>query len=405
MTEPVRTSPRRAAVRWAAAVEVLAEVRRQPGVTRAELARRLALTSGSTTEVCGRLRELQLLSERPATRIGRGRPTTTLHPHPAGALVAVVDVQHEHVTAAVVDTTGQLLGRQTHRPVQRSAPEVLGVLRQLLTATSREHGHRVRAVSLSVAGTVAKGRVVQASTLGWDGVDVAASVPPALSGLPLLVTNDATAAGLAEARTPAARAARAVLYLTVAVGIGGALVVAGRPQDGAHGAGGELGHLPFGDGSQSCPCGARGCWDLEVDGRAMARHRGQPPPADPYTYAEQTLLSLSDRTRPDRGTGEAVTRCAQALGSGIAGLVNALDVDHVVLGGLAPSLRDAAEPSFTTALTGGLMRWRREHSPTITDAVHGADASVLGAAEIGLDHLLTETGLSTWAAQQNGTPR
>ena len=84
-----------------------------------------------------------------------------------------------------------------------------------------------------------------------------------------MVGNDATLAGLAEARTGAARGAATALHLIVAVGIGGTLVVNGDPVTGSQGAAGEYGHVPFADPSMVCPCGARGCWDLTVDGRAI----------------------------------------------------------------------------------------------------------------------------------------
>lgn len=397
------TSARQAGVRWTSAAQVLDQVRRRPGITRTEVAHRLALTSSSATQICARLRDLDLLVEQPAPPVGRGRPTTTLNPHPAGPLTAVVDVQHEVVTAAVADASGHLHERTSHRPAQRSPHEVLAVVREMLGAIEGRHGQRVRAVSLSVAATIDRARVLQAATLGWEGVDLTAAVPRALADRPLVVTNDATAAALAEARTPVTAGARAVLYLTITVGIGGALVSEGRALGGAHGAGGELGHLPFGSPDQPCPCGANGCWDVEVDGRAMARHRDHPSPADPYTYAQKTLAEAANAGDP--GAQQAAQRCARALGTGIAGLVNALDADHVVLGGLAPDLRRTAPRPFADAFTAGLMRWRRAQAPPITDTVHGADVSLLGAAEIGLDHALSDTGLSSWAALHNGAPR
>ncbi len=65
------------------------------------------------------------------------------------------------------------------------------------------------------------------------------------AGLPLVVGNDATMAAVAEAR--ARPAVGALLHLVLEVGIGGALVLDGRPLQGARGLAGEFGHLPFGD--------------------------------------------------------------------------------------------------------------------------------------------------------------
>lgn len=175
------------------------------------------------------------------------------------------------------------------------------------------------------------------------------------------------------------------------VGVGGTLVVDGQPARGATGAGGEFGHLPFGDRTLRCPCGALGCWDVTVDGRALARHLGDPPPPDPRTYANAVL----DRT--DAAARTAVEHTAGNLGRGIAGLVNALDPDVVTLGGLAAPLRAAAGPAFTTAFADGLMTFRRAAPPPLRAAALGDDAALHGAAATGLDAVLTEESLSAWA--------
>ena len=190
---------------------------------------------------------------------------------------------------------------------------VLGQLADAIGRIYRRNSKRVRAIAVAVAGTVSDARLVQFTSRGWNDVDlsVLAAKIPARANIPLLLGNDATLAGLAEARTGAARFASTALYLIVAQGIGGTLVVGGEPLDGAHGAAGEYGHIPFGDPKLFCPCGARGCWDLTVDGRALARHRGDEPPDDPVEYAHR-LLAAPKRDAATRRAFEAV---AASLGA------------------------------------------------------------------------------------------
>lgn len=384
--------------RWRGALAILEEMRREPGVTRAAVAQRLGLTTGSTTEITARLRDLALLAETPAATSGRGRPTTVLNPHPEGPLVIAVDVRQEDWRCAVaaLDGAPETVEAGTH--TDRDPAHVVGTIARAARRVHDRHGDRVRAISVAIAATVGHGGVVQSATLGWDAVDLGALT--AGTHVPLLIGNDATLAGVAEARQGAAVDAVAALHITVEVGIGGTLVVGGRPVGGATGAGGEFGHLPFGDPALRCPCGARGCWDLTVDGRAIARHLGEPPPRDPRTYAREAL----GRARDDAAVRSAVDRTAGALGGGLAGLVNALDPDIVTLGGLAEPLRAAADPPFTVALTDGLMRFRRTDPPPVVAAVLGEDGALHGAALTALDHVLTEDGLSAWAARHSARP-
>lgn len=385
------TRPRDARWPGPGALGVLGEVRRTPGVTRAEAARRLGLGSGSATEITARLRGLRLLDEVPAPVVGRGRPTTCLGPHPRGPLVAVVEVRYDGWRCAVSEIDGRpsTVVERLHRhgDGRQVVREIGGALRDL----RRRHGYRLRAVSVAVAGAVRHGRLVQATTLGWDPTDLSGILPD--DSVPLLIGNDATLAGLAEARGGAGLGAGTVLHLTVEVGLGGVLVVDGLPVTGAGGAGGEYGHLPFGDRATRCLCGARGCWENDVDGRALARHLGAPPPEDPRAYAHEVLT----RAGEDAAAAAAAGRVAEALAAGIAGLVNAHDPDVVTLGGVAPLIRAAATDRFDAAYVDGLMEFRRADPIPLRAVSLGEDGALIGAAAAGLDLVLSEVGLSEWA--------
>jgi predicted NBD/HSP70 family sugar kinase len=380
---PARLSKRRD-LRWAGALDALAVVRREPGITRAELARRVGLSSGSATEITARLRDLALVQEGPAPVVGRGRPTTVLGAHPRGPLVLAVDLRHEdwRLAVAALDGSVSRVGAGRHR--RRDPGTVLAALGSAIAEVRARYQRRVRIISIAVAGTIQDRMLVQAATLGWGKVDLRGLVRGA--SLPMIVGNDATLAGVAEARAGAGADARAVLHLIVEVGIGGILVVGGDPVTGATGAGGEFGHVPFGDSRLRCPCGARGCWDMLVDGRAMARHLGEPEPTNAHSYARAII---------ERAARDAKAR----LGGGIAGLVNALDPDVVSLGGLAIPIRVTQARSFRDAYRSGLMKFRRRAPPPVRTAVYGEDGALRGAAEVGLDEILTEDGLDSWARE------
>jgi predicted NBD/HSP70 family sugar kinase len=290
----------------------------------------------------------------------------------------------------MVSLDGQLHDQRSVRHRSRRPESVLANLRAAVGAAVAQYEGRLSAVSLAVAGTIRDDHLMQATTLGWGEVDLS----PVTDGIgvQLLAGNDATLSGVAEARTGAAAGAGTALHLIVEVGVGGTLILGGIPASGATGAGGEYGHMPFGDRSRSCPCGARGCWDLEIDGRALARHLGDPEPDDPYRYAE-SVLAIEGSAAAVRAVGLV----SEALGSGIAGLVNAHDPDVVTLGGLAVPLRAAAPEAFAAAYAGGLMTFHRTSPPPILDSRHQEDGALRGAAALGLDHITTEAALAAWS--------
>ncbi|BBZ26015.1 xylose repressor [Mycolicibacterium madagascariense] len=370
------------------AAQLIGVIRAEPGITRAAAAQRLGIGSGGAADLVARLRRARLLDETPAPASGRGRPTTVLGAHPDGPLVLAAELRAGDWRLAVVGVDGEPAVVAQARSGASTPARLLAELAEATGAVQARYANRVGAMGLSVAGTVSDARLVQFTTRGWTDVDLSG----VSAGLPLLLGNDATLAGLAEARSGAARGAGTALHLLVAVGLGGTLVVDGEPVTGAHGAAGEYGHVPFGDRRLVCPCGARGCWDLSIDGRALARHLAESPPTDPVGYAHEVL------SRPaDERTTAALTAVAAALGAGIGGLVNLHDPDVVTLGGLAVPLRAAAPEAFADGYRDGLMSFRKASAPPVHDGVHGDDGPLRGAAALALDHVTTEAALADWA--------
>jgi predicted NBD/HSP70 family sugar kinase len=376
------------------AVDVLRRVHRRPKVTRADVARELGLGTGSATEVVARLRNQGLLDETPAPPTGsRGRPTTCLGPSPAGPLVLAAAIEHNGWVIALVEVGGRVV--RTNRGRHRShRPEVL--LRSLgarIAAAIEDEGHRLRAVGISVAGAVQDERLAQIHDLGWRDVDVRAALSEMARGLPVVVGNDASLGGLAEARRGAGSDASTLLHLRVQAGIGGVVVEHGQPVLGATGAAGEFGHLPFGERNRRCPCGARGCWSPEVDGTALARLLGARVPDDSFAYGQQVMANARGGDPPALA---AVRGVAAALGSGIGGLVNALDPDMVTVGGLGIDVLELAPKQLRSAYVSGLMSFRRDAPPPVLASGLGADGPLVGAAEAAFDRVLTEDGLDAW---------
>jgi predicted NBD/HSP70 family sugar kinase len=363
------------------ATELLRVVHARPGVTRADAARLIGVGTGATTELVGRLGQAELLAEEPAAPSGtRGRPTTSLIPHPRGPLIAAASVTHERWRVDVVELGGGVLASRSEELNGRGGDEIVAAVGAAVSALREAYGNRVRGIGIAVPGTVSRDLMLDATSLGWREIDLSAVWPKA--GI-FVAGNDATLAASAESHRGVAVGASVALHLRVEAGIGGAVVDGDRVLVGALGAAGEFGHMPFGDPSVECGCGAYGCWGTAVDGWALARLLGQDRPRDPVSYARRVIAS----TQPQEAAATATV--ATALGRGIAGLVNGLDPDLVTLGGLGADLLAAAPEPIERAYRAGLMGFRREAPPPVTAAALGDDGPLAGAAEEAWTALLT----------------
>ena len=390
--------------------ELLRAAHAHPGVTRADAARLLGVGTGAATELVARLAQARLLAEAPAAPSGvRGRPTTVLVPHPEGPLVLAAEITHESWRLDVVELGGRTLSSVTAPHAGTAWAKVTAAVTEAISPLRHTYGDRLRAMGVSVPGTVSRALRLDATNVGWHDVDLtelwpttpAGPAEPAgpgeprpgvpvsaiLAASPVFVAgNDASLAAAAESARGAAIGASVALHVRVEGGLGGAIVDQGRLSTGATGTSGEFGHMPFGDPAVTCPCGARGCWGTAVDGTALARLLRQPPPHDPITYARRVIAS--------RGTEEraAVGMAAAALGRGLAGLVNGLDADLVTLGSIAADLQAAAPIELAAAYRSGLMAIRRDSPPPLRPAALGPDGPIAGAGELAWSSLLTRLG-------------
>lgn len=385
-------------------------------LTRAELTRQLALARGTATVLVRDLAGRQLIEERPSpadapadvrVQRTRGRPTGVPSAHPAGPVALAVDLRDDSFTLAVFALTGRSSVLDRAERGASSGTEMLAEVAARLRLRRRQFGHRVVGVGVAVPSPVDGGTMVQPTLSDWQGVDVAAALGPAgLTGVaevaetdPVLAGNDATLAGLAEARRGVLRGVSVALHLHVAVGIGGVLLVGGRPVTGARGSAGEFGHMPLAGGREACRCGSAGCWELDAGARGLLRAVGQAEQGDRMIAAEQVIAAAATDPR----CGQALTQVAGALGRGIGALVNAQDPEVVGLSGLAAEVLAAAPAAVQAGYLAALMRFRRPQAPALLPSTLGDLGVLTGASELVFDAFLTPRGLGAWRPQVRKT--
>ena len=377
------------------AIAVLRAVHAEPGITRARLARELDISSGLASETVARLVGSRVVAEGPARATGgRGRPTGALGPHPRGPMAAIAAVSHESWEVATVALGGAVRTYQTQRH-DRDRSAVVDGVEGALNGVCARYGARVRAIVVSLPGTVSGTRLVQAPNLGWQDVELSMLAPHTSASVPFLAGNDATFSAIADARRGAAAWPASLVHLYMDSGVGGALLIGGQIVPGARGMAGEFGHLPFGSPSVRCRCGAYGCWNTVLDGPALARHLGESVPGDEVSYSRAVLTAARTHDGPKR---HAVRDAAFALGRGTAALVNALDPELVTFGGLAPQLLEIAGDRVRDGYHDGLMGARADVAPALTPSSLGGRAPLVGAGEHAFDHILTERALAAWRA-------
>jgi len=220
-----------------------------------------------------------------------------------------VDIGGTKIAVGVVDEAGKILAKVRRDTVADDVADIDRAIADACVELAKEH--EVGAIGLAAAGFVSPDRrsVLFAPNIAWREYPLAERIEELIDlDVPVVVENDANAAGWAEFRFGAGRDASDMLMLTVGTGLGGAIVVDRELVRGKWGVAAEVGHMRVVPGGHYCGCGHEGCWEQYASGTALVRDARQAAIAQP-DRAER-LLALAGGG-PKGIEGPHVTKAAQ----------------------------------------------------------------------------------------------
>jgi glucokinase len=311
-----------------------------------------------------------------------------------------IDVGGTKMQAAVVGTDGTVVG-EARRPTPGTAPaaevvaELDRVMRDALADADLELS-ALRGVGVGWPGPVDENAGTVFGAVHVLGIEDGFRMTDALSaslGVPAYVGNDVQVATNAEFSLGAGKDYRSLLGVFWGTGVGGGIVLDGKPWTG-RGSAAEIGHVVVREDGRRCPCGRRGCMEAYAGRAAMeARARREVKRGKRTVLFE--IMEERGRDRLTSGVWERalhkgdplatrlMNRAIRAIGTGVGSALNMLDVEAVVIGG---GLGVRLGPMYLDRLTAEIMT--HQFSPIPTD-VRIAELGDLGGAIGG--SLLAET--------------
>ncbi len=238
-----------------------------------------------------------------------------------------VDVGGTKTLAAVVDRHGKIEQDVVHSTDISSQDALLAGLDAIVEEL--RDGREIAALGFGIPSRVDQrsGRAVASVNIPLAGVDFRDRMRER-HGVPVGIDNDANAATIGEWHAGAARGARYVVMLTLGTGVGGGLILDGRPYRGATGVGAELGHIVIGLDGPPCGCGGHGHLESYAAGPVADR-------AARELYGNGSdgheLVERGRKGEPE--AVEALAEIGRRLGTGIASFVNVFEPELVVVGG------------------------------------------------------------------------
>jgi len=307
-----------------------------------------------------------------------------------------VDIGGTTVKIALFDITGNLLDKWEIPSVTEN--EGAAILPDT-AASIKEYmrGHDLQAqniigIGVGVPGPVDNAGVVnECQNLGWGVFNVRETLEK-LTGFPVRVGNDANVAALGECWKGGGSGCANLVMATFGTGVGGGIIIDGKPINGAHGAAGEIGHMVL-DARETeyCNCGKRGCTEQYCPATGVVRLAkrylaAQDCPSSLRALEKITAKDVFDAAKAgDAAAKEILEQVYDYMGQFLGSLCAVIDPEVVVMGGgmsrAGQQLVDGAARYFP--------RYAFPATKTVrfTLATLGNDAGAVGAFKLVLDEL------------------
>lgn len=357
-------------------------------ISRSDLAALTGLNRSTVKVLTEDLAQAGLVEEAAPIVRGVGRPSLTVQPRSSHVYVLALDIGVEHLTAVRVGLGGVVLDRRELRQgagdygVKATLTRLHRLVREL--EAGAPPGGVCVGIGVGVCGVVSSddGVVRFAPNLGWVDVPLRTLLARRLgTSLRIELGNDGDLGAMAEHLRGAAVGYTDVIYISGEVGVGGGVILGGRPMRGVGGYGGEIGHMSLDPRGRQCRCGRRGCWETEIGDEAVLAATDAPA----GSTLDDVLAAYASGERWPRA---GMRRVGQALGVGVVNLVNIFNPQLVLFGGVSRHVYLATAPLVRAALEGALVAPGEQVQLGVPGL--GDDSIAIGAAELAFSPLLDD---------------
>ncbi|MFM6971146.1 MAG: ROK family glucokinase [Rhodoluna sp.] len=303
-----------------------------------------------------------------------------------------IDIGGTKIAGALVDEAGQILREKRIPTPANDATALVKAVAELIEELST--GEQVLGAGVAAAGFIDanQSHIIYAPNLSWRNEPFKARLEKQVS-IPVVIENDANAAGWAEYKFGAGQGYRHMVLLTIGTGVGGAIITDGKMLRGGFGVAGELGHIRVVPDGLLCGCGQHGCLEAYGSGTALVRTaRELAESGDPAGNRLRELQKLNGQlggdevyaalVEGDEGALRLLNQLGDWIGQAVASLSVVLDPEIVVIGGGVSSAGELLLEPIRKAYLEHLPARGFRPELQVVAAEFANDAGVVGAADL-----------------------
>lgn len=300
-----------------------------------------------------------------------------------------INVSGEHVRGALVDEQGSIIEGRIGGVAKELIPQLAAMVEDLRTLPGS-----VAAIGVALPGLVNRqtDRVVSSRDLPSNMVEDIHGQLTRATGLRVEIENDANAAAYGEFKVGAGRGSHNMFYMMIGNGIGGAIIIDGKLFTGTSGFAGEVGHITIDTEGLQCVCGNTGCLETVASAPSIVRRARERLYRDSTSSLSRLALNktfTAEDVAHQANEGDdfalmMIERTGKYIGTGVANVINLLNIERIVLGGgvmdagsliLNPIIQEVKRRAFQPCFD----------ATEIVAAKLGYDAAPIGAAMLARD--------------------
>ncbi len=304
-----------------------------------------------------------------------------------------VDVGGTGIKIGAVDKNGKIIYRDScitdvDGGFDKIISDIKNVIENLMIQNNIQK-EEIKSIGFGIPGYIDRYGRANCVNLNWEKVDFIQKLKETFPGIDIFVQNDATVAGLAESRFGSTKEHDTSVVITLGTGVGGAIIINGKPFSGAHGVGSEIGHMMIGEGWYKCNCGNTGCFETYCSATAIIKYAqkiiSEGEGSLILDMCNKDISNINAKmvfdayNQNDEVAKKVIARFKNYLAKGIANIVNTIDPGIIAIGGGVSKSEDIILDGLKEMVREHLV-YKEEEFADIVIATLGNDAGIIGAA-------------------------
>ena len=292
-----------------------------------------------------------------------------------------IDLGGSHIAIGVIDDKGYIVEKIEKRLLSKDKKNIKETIENYIIKNTNElmSKYKIKEIGIAVPGTIKDGIILKSVNLGVSNYNIIDNLKKEIN-LPIKIRNDAKCAAIAENKIGALKDYSRSIFLTLGIGIGGAVIINNKLLDTGELPGCEFGHVIIQKDGLKCNCGKNGCFEKYASMKALKTNLRQVLGVDEKTRGQE-LLDIIRKNPDNEELNKVIDEYIEYLSIGLSNLINIFEPEAIGIGGSFVYFSDVLLDKLIKNIIKKQYLFNKREKLIIIPAALGNDAGIIGACQ------------------------